>query len=405
MTTAAQSTTRFSTTKDGVSMNWHSCLKRGVIGFAPLIPLLLLVCLFVASPAQAAGGLAMSGSFYNQDFEIPQGSSVSAPSVYVVVFNQGDEAFGVRMSWEAPVGVNITLSDDDFTLGPGEQQKVLIGVEVSHDAAPGEYEISVTAESYKQGGDGIQVMGAAGQSATLVVLGNSASVTAQTVSPDGEPVVAVVRLFKVIDDRNYEVAYSETGTLDATVAPGSFLASAYVGGENLAEESFSVATDEEKTVTLTVGTIYFEGFGIVPNYHTKTGELAFAQIVYTVRNLYQPVADAEIILLVTRDGASLEETSLATLSPLDIGRAGLNYNYIPSGGWADGSYGFKLQLKLDGEPYATTLEEQFDVSDGGAAGGGDGGGGGINAALIVGIAVAVLAVGAIGYLLVRRRRV
>ena len=105
-----------------------------------------------------------------------------------------------------------------------------------------------------------------------------------------------------------------------------------------------------------------------------------------------------------RDGAPLEEISLATLSPLDIGRAGLNYNYIPSGGWADGSYGFKLQLNLDGEPYATTLEEQFDVSDGGAAGGGDGGGGGVSAALIVGIAAAVLAAGGIGYLLVRRSR-
>lgn len=382
-------------------MNWHSCLKRGVVRFVPLIPLLLLAGLFVAAPAQAQGGLAISGSFYRQAFEIPQGSSVSAPSVYVVVFNQGDEEFGIRMTWEAPVGVNINLSHDDFTLGPGTQQKVLIGVEVSQDAAPGEYEISVTAESYKEGVGGIQIMGAAGQSATLVVLGESASVTVQAASPEGEPVVAVVRLFKVIAGENYEFAYSETGTLEATVSPGSFIASAYVGGEKLAEEGFDVATDEEKTVTLTVGTIYFEGFGIVPNYHTETGELAFAQIVYTVRNLYQPVANAEITLLVTRDGASLDEISLATLSPLDIGRVGLNYNYIPSGDWVIGSYGFKLQLHLDGEPYATTLEERLNVTVGGLAGGGDGG---VSVALIVGIAAAALAVGGIGYLLLRRRR-
>ncbi len=382
-------------------MNWHSCLKRGVVRFVPLIPLLLLAGLFVAAPAQAQGGLAISGSFYRQAFEIPQDSSVSAPSVYVVVFNQGDEEFGIRMTWEAPVGVNINLSHDDFTLGPGTQQKVLIGVEVSQDAAPGEYEISVTAESYKEGVGGIQIMGAAGQSATLVVLGESASVTVQAASPEGEPVVAVVRLFKVIAGENYEFAYSETGTLEATVSPGSFIASAYVGGEKLAEEGFDVATDEEKTVTLTVGTIYFEGFGIVPNYHTETGELAFAQIVYTVRNLYQPVANAEITLLVTRDGASLDEISLATLSPLDIGRVGLNYNYIPSGDWVIGSYGFKLQLHLDGEPYATTLEERLNVTVGGLAGGGDGG---VSVALIVGIAAAALAVGGIGYLLLRRRR-
>jgi len=382
-------------------MNCHSWLKRGVIGFAPLIPLLLLAGLFMAAPAQAAGGLALSGSFYRQAFEIPQGSSVSAPSIYVVVFNQSDAEFGVRMSSEAPVGVNITLSHDDFTLEADEQQKVLIGVEVTHDAAPGEYEISVTAESYKQGVSGIQLLGAAGQSATLTVLGESASVTVQAVSPEGEPVVAVVRLFKVIAGENYEFAYSETGSLEATVSPGSFIASAYVGGEKLAEEAFDVAADEEKTVTLTVGTIYFEGFGVVPNYHTGSGELAFAQIVYTVRNLYQPVANAEIMLLVTRDGASLEEISLATLSPLDIGRVGLNYNYIPPAGWVIGSYGFRLQLNLDGEPYATTLEEQLNVSVGGVAGGGQGG---ISTALTGGIAAAVLAVGGMGYFLVRRRR-
>ena len=113
------------------------------------------------------------------------------------------------------------------------------------------------------------------------------------------------------------------------------------------------------------------------------------------------MANAEITLLVTRDGASLDEISLATLSPLDIGRVGLNYNYIPSDGWVIGSYGFKLQLNLDGEPYATTLEEQFDVTVGGLAGGGDGG---VSAALIVGIVAAALAVGGIGYLLVLRRR-
>ena len=382
-------------------MNWHSCLKREAIRLAPLIPLLLLISMFMAAPAQAQGGLAISGSFYRQAFEIPQGSSVSAPSVYVVVFNQGDEEFGIRMTWEVPVGVNINLSHDDFTLQPGDQQEVLIGVEVTQDATPGEYEISVTAEAYKQSAGGIQLLGAAGQSATLMVLGESASVTVQAVSPDGEPVVAVVRLFKVIAGENYEFAYSETGTLEATVSPGSFIASAYVGGEKLAEESFELAADEERTATLTVGTVYFEGFGIVPNYHSETGELAFGEIVYTVRNLYQPVANAEIILLVTRDGASLDEISLATLSPLDIGRVGLSYNYIPSGGWVDGSYGFKLQLNLDGEPYATTLEEQFDVSAGGVAGGDDGG---ISPALIGGIVAAVLVVGGMGYFLVRRRR-
>jgi len=355
----------------------------------------------MAAPAQADVGIAVSGSFYRQAFEIPQGSSVSGPSIYVVVFNQGNEQFGVRMITEAPVGVNIKLSDDDFTLQPGEQQKVLIGVEVTEDAVPGEYEISVTAESYEEGGGGIQIMGAGGQSASLVVLGESGSVRVQTVSPDEEPVVAVIRLFKVVAGQDYEFAYSETGTLEANVSPGRFVARAYIGGEKLAEESFDVTADEEKMVALTVKTVYFEGFGVVPNYHTSTGELAFAQIVYTVRNLYQLVPNAEIILLVTHNGAPLEEISLATFSPLDIGRVGLSYNYIPSAGWVGGDYGFKLRLNLDGQPFANTLEEWLHVSPGGAS---EESQRGLSAAIIAGIVAAVLVVAAAGYLLLRRKR-
>lgn len=384
-------------------MNWHSWLKWAVIRFALVIPILLLACPLLAAPAQAQGGIGISGSFYNQSFEIPQGSSVSAPSVYVVVFNQGDEDLQIKMTWEAPLGVDVILSHDEFTLNPGGQQKVLIGVDVAQSAVPGEYEIAVTAESYVEGVSGIQLVGAASQSADLVVVGESASVTARVVSPDGEPVVAVVRLYRLLIDQQHEVGYSETGTLEAKVAPGSFLAAAYVGGNKMAEESFDVAADEEKTITLTVETIYFEGFGIVPNYNTETGELAFVQMVYTVRNLYQPVANAEVVLQVTRDGESLDEISLVTLDPLDMGRVGLNYNYLPSGGWVDGIYGFKLMLNLGGEPYASTLEEQLNVS-GGAVSEGDEGGEGLSAAVIGGIVAAVLVVSLVIYFLVRRKR-
>lgn len=379
-------------------MGCHSCRKWGARQIAPLIVLLLLVSLFVAIPAQAQGGLALSGSFYRQNFEIPQGSSVSGPDIYVVVFNNTAAELGVRMTTQAPVGVKITLSHSDFTLPPGAQQMVLIGVEVTKDAAPGEYEISVAAESYKKGATGIQITGAAGQSAKLVVLGKSASVKVRAVSPEGQPVVATVRLYKVMAGQSYEVAYSETGTLEKKVAPGNFVAAAYVGGEKMAEQSFAVAEGEEKTITLSAATVYFEGFGIVPNYHRETKKLAFVQIVYTVRNLYQPVARAEVILEVSHDGAPLEEISLATLSPLDMGRVGLNYNYIPAGGWVDGTYGFRLRLKLDGKPSATTLEEQFNVGGKAAPGGG------MSLVVIGAITAGVVIMAGGAYLLVQKRR-
>jgi len=379
-------------------MNHRSWLRRGATRIAPLLLLFLLASLLVPAVVQAQGGLAISGSFYTQAFEIPQGSSVSGPSIYVVVFNNGAEELKVRMTSQAPLGVDISLSHSEFTLLPGGQQQVLVGVEVTEDATPGEYDISITAESYKEGVSGIQLAGAAGQSAKLTVLGESALVTVQVVSPEGQPVVATVRLYRVVTGQSHEVAYSETGTLEAKVAPGSFTAASYVGGEKLAEESFTLAANEEKTVTLSGATVYFEGFGIVPNYQKEGGKLAFAQIVYTVRNLYQSVDKGEVILEVSRDEALLEELSLAVLSPLDVGRVGLNYSYIPSGGWSDGSYGFKLRLELNGKTYAESLVERLQVS-GGAGSAGEG----ISPAVIGGIAAAVV-VGGIVLLFVWKRR-
>lgn len=366
--------------------------------FAFLIPVVLLASLFIPAIAEARGGIAISGSFYRQPFEIPQGCSVSGPSIYVVVFNNGNEELGVRMTTETPTGVNITLSEDDFTIPPSGQHKVMLGVEVSEDAVPGEYEIGVTAQSYKEGVTGIQLMGAAGQSATLKVLGESALVKVNMVNPAGTPMVGVVRLFKVIEGQNYEFAYSATGMMEVTVSPGSFIASAYIGGEKLAEQAFDIAAGEEKTIILTVKTVYFGGFSIVPNYYTNTGKLAFAQVVYTINNLYQTFPEAEVVLKITFDGTPVEETTVATLTPLEKGRVELKYNYIPVGGWVDGTYGFMLQLNLEGEPYATTLEEELNVSGGGVAGGAS-----HSRDYIIGGVVAAAIIGG-AYFLMKRRK-
>lgn len=379
-------------------MNFSHYLKWGVRWLAPLIAIAGLANLIVASPVQAEGGLALSGSFYRQNFEIPQGASVSGPDIYVVVFNQSDKEFGVRMTTKVPLGVNITLSHQDFTLPAKSQQQIFIGVEVSQDATPGDYEISVAAESYTKGTVGIQIAGAASQTARLTVLGESGSVKVQLLTPEGEPLISTVRLYRVIDGQNYEVAYSETGTLEKKVAPGNFIAAAYVSSEKKAEESFTVAAGEDKTITLSVATIFFEGFAVVPNYYRDTGELAFTNIVYTVRNLYKPVTEAAVTLEVSRNGVKQEDISLANLNPLDIGRIGLNYNYIPSAGWIDGTYGFRLSLMLDGKPYATTLEKFLDVS--GSLTPREG----MSPLVIGGIMAGALVIVGAGFLVWRRRR-
>jgi hypothetical protein len=170
-----------------------------------------------------------------------------------------------------------------------------------------------------------------------------------------------------------------------------------MGGEKLAEESFTVAANDKRTVALSGATVYFEGFGVVLNYQKESGKLAFVQLVYAVRNLYQRVDKGEVILEVSRDEAPLDELSLATLSPLEMGRVGLNYNYIPAGGWVDGSYSFKLQLKLNDKPYAASQVEQLKVDSGGE-------GGGMTPVVIGGIAAAVVVAAGVVWLFVRKRR-
>jgi hypothetical protein len=331
-----------------------------------LLALLLFAALCMGTvPVNASGGIAMSGSFYQQAFQIPQGSVISGPDIYVVVFNNGSEEMEVRISTQSPDGVHIVLSQTSFNLEPSGHLQIPVSVEVDMDAVPGTYDINITAEAYKRDTAGIQLAGAAGQTASLTVLGESGTVSIQATSPDNSPITSNVRLYRVVGGKNHEVAYSETGSLEARVAPGSFYAVSYIGGMNLAEEYFDVVSGEHKAISLSGATVYFEGFDIIANYNENDEKLAFVQIVYTVKNLYQRISEGQVILTVKRGGVPLPEVVMATLSPLETGRVGLNYNYIPSGNWAAGEYEFQLILKLDGKQYTSSSVKNLSVADSG----------------------------------------
>src|SRR4030067_1495902 len=108
-----------------------------------------LATLSLAAPVRAAGGSAMSGSFYAQKFEMTQGSSLRAPNVYVVVFNNTDENLNVRMTTRTPLGVKLILPSYDFPLKASAQRKMEVGVEVGAEAIPGDYQVGIVAEPYK----------------------------------------------------------------------------------------------------------------------------------------------------------------------------------------------------------------------------------------------------------------
>ncbi len=335
--------------------------RRGLI--SGLLLLFLVLAAFSPTPAvHAQAGIAMAGTFSQQIFELPQGTEVSSPSIYVVVFNHTAEELNVHMLVTAPFGVEVLFDQTSFLLPPGGEQKVYVTVKVTDDAIPGEYEVVIAAEAVPKEGEGAVIATASAQKASLTVTGEAAWVSVRVISPDGDPIKAQVRLFKVIQDRLNELALSETGTLEAKISPGHYKVSAYIAGRTLAEETVEVGAGERKEIILTVRTVYFEQFGIEPNYAPDTGLLAFVRTVYTLNNLYQLVNNAEVVLVVSRDDKPLEQVSLISFGRLDLGRTGGSYSYMPAEGWKAGNYGLKLELYIEGEFYTDSSEEKLSFA-------------------------------------------
>ncbi|MDP2731125.1 MAG: hypothetical protein Q8O55_11695 [Dehalococcoidales bacterium] len=350
------------TTKAGISQSLSSNTRRPVR--KALLSFLLLALLLPPSiVVQAQGGIALSGTFSQQEFELPQGVEVSNPSIYVVVFNHTGEEMTVQMSWKAPFGVEVAFDQAAFPLPPGGEQKVLPTIKVTEDAVPGEYEVTVSARfAPREGGEGVQLATASAQKARLVVTGDAAWITVRVITPDGNPIKTGIKVFKVIQDRLNEITRSETGTLEVKVSPGTYRISAFLGSRQLAEESVEVRAGESKEITLVVKPIYFEFFDIEPNFAPDSKEITFARVVYTLNNLSEPLNNGEVMLQVNLDDKPLEQVSLITLSRLDIGRTDGSYSYVPAQGWVEGIYDLRLKLNIEGELYIESDEKGLPVA-------------------------------------------
>jgi len=320
------------------------------------------------TPVQAQGGFAMSGSFSAQNLELPQGASIHTPDIYVVIFNNSDEDLNVKISTSVPFGVTLVLAENDFLLEANSQKKLDIGIDISLDAVPGNYKMGIVAEPYKQGTEGIRIVGAAGQEADLTITGESSLVDIASVSPDGTPVPAVIVLLRDYEDNDFEIARIDSGVLKLNVSPGNYIAYAYIAGSKLAEETFTVATDEQKTITLEVKTVYFQGFEIVPNYYRDTEQVAMTQAVCTVINLLDAFTNVKVNLLVSSI-TQQEKLTIINLSRLEKGNMELSYNYIPADGWQQGEYTFMLQLEIDGQVYTTSQSKELNIDQTGGVSG------------------------------------
>jgi len=328
--------------------------------------LALFSTVFWVAPVQAQGGFAMSGSFYAQRLELPQGTTLRTPDIYVVIFNNSAEDINVKMTTNVPLGVTIVLSEYDFPLSANSQKKLDVGIDIAMEAIPGDYKIGITAQPYKEGIEGIQIVGGASQEADLTITGESGAVNISTVSTEGSPVPATIVLFRAYEQDSFEIARTETGSLITNVSPGDYVTHAYVAGRELAVESFSVAADEQKTLSLMIKTIYFEGFEIVPLNQRDTENLVMVHVVATLKNLLEAFDAVKVNLLVSSE-TQQENVNIINLTRLEKGDAELSYNYMPVDGWQQGVYIFKLELEIGGQVYTTSSPKTMTVDETGKA--------------------------------------
>ncbi len=102
--------------------------------------------------------------------------------------------------------------------------------------------------------------------------------------------------------------------------------------------------------------IYFKSFDVVLE-NVSTGEPDYAQVLYTIANVYRPVTEASVDLVVTHDGAHLETVpAILTLSVLNTGDTVESYSYVPSAGWEKGTYSYRLEIYVGGELYASSRD-------------------------------------------------
>jgi hypothetical protein len=243
------------------------------------------------------------------------------------------------------------------------------------------------------------VISAAPVGADISEPGEWGVVTVKTVSPAGDPVVTDIGLMRIIDGAEQLYAYNvEPFTIEAQVLSGSYVAYAYKNGALLAKtDVFEVARHDHKQLALEVSTVEIRSFGVQPEAR-GSGELSQVQITYSLVNLEKVMANAEVRLTVTLNGALLETVPIVSVSSFPLGTSGEPFYYTPATSWREGEYGFSLQFHADGQLQAETSEQTLKV----------GGGGGLMSWLWIVIVIlgvlAALTLGFLAFFLLKKRK-
>ena len=318
---------------------------------------LILIFLFLLvgflTPVQAMIGV--SGDFYAHNYSIPLGGKATGSTI--VIYNPGEEPIKVRMHYEVRPKtpfITVHFSESEFELMPKESKNIYLTIEVSNETVPGIYDLTIGGEEIVTlEGNMSKAIPSAALHAPVHVVGDSSFVTVNTVDRYGNMVPCEIRLISLPSE--YIINKTYTGVLTAKVAPGNYIAEAYLAGTLLNSTQFSLKPKENLTTTLTVDTVYFTYFDALPAVDKK-GRVGYIYIVGVVRNLFKPLPNTTIVLKVMHGNES-EEIDVISLY-LAKGDTEFKYNYIPLD---EGVYNFQLLLYSDGKLYAFTSKKSVEV--------------------------------------------
>ena len=323
-----------------------------------------------ASPAPGLGGgmTFAPGSV----FPFPVGATSTYQSNLLLQSTYPDP-LQVKITTTAPDGVQVRFAAAELvTLPPGPLQKVPFTIGISPSLTPGHYRVIISViapDPPRASGSGVTLAPAFATDFWVDVVGASATVTLNAVSKDdGRPITGLLTLFYAGSTGQVHLGEAAGSTMTATIVPGDYLATFVIDGLVHDQQRFSVAADEQKTVTFTVAGVQFVTSGVKAATDGKACTQS-AELVAIVRNsLAEVKGPVTFTIDVGHDGETVETVTMATLPVLPVGDTTQQWTYHPTDGFAPGAWTFHLRAGGTTFSVASNPDPSLKVAACGAGG-------------------------------------
>jgi hypothetical protein len=317
------------------------------------------------------------------------GEKFFSPDVYVVVHNNYSHDIQIQFVPDVPSGVNFDLASPKNIIPSKKSIRVPISVNLDNSVVPETYTIGISVDVMPNFATGIKISGSAQMRTKLTVFGEASYINIHSKTASGSKFPGQIYLFHHSNNEQTFISNSNNGLLKERVIPGDYWVYVYWDGYEVSRKSFHLEANEKKDIILIAQTLLIEGFAVTPQLrgngisnnkmfiNSNSSPLVFnqeafnrrqiesAMVSYSLRNIYEPIENAKIILKIyhgksTQDldifwgnqkkGTSPQKTNARLVENMEIlslpffdkrtqsGR----YTYVPSEGWKQGVYRFRI---------------------------------------------------------------